>query len=147
MALVIAGLGMMQPVSSASSGDATTAADIKQETRELLRALKAYSVEQRDKAVEQARVALQNLDKRIETLEADMLARWDEMDQATRAKTQASLQALRQQRTRVAEWYGGMKSGSASAWAQIKQGFSSAYEELREAWESSEREIGSEGKK
>jgi len=142
VALMIAGLGMTQAVFSASSGE-TTAADIKQETLELLQALKAYSVEQRDKAVEQASIALDNLDRRIEKLEADMLAHWDEMDQATRAKAQASLQALRQQRTRVAEWYGSMKSGSASAWAHIKQGFTSAYEDLHEAWESSETEIGS----
>jgi hypothetical protein len=140
---MIAGLGMAQPVFCATSAETTTAADIKQETLELLQALKAYSVEQRDKAVEQASIALDNLDRRIEKLEADMLAQWDDMDQATRAKTQASLQALRQQRTRVAEWYGSMKSGSANAWAQIKQGFSSAYEELQEAWESSEKEIDS----
>jgi len=143
MALMIAGLGMNQAVFGATSGEPTTAADIKQETVELLQALKAYSVEQRDKAVGQASIALDNLDKRIEKLEADMLAQWDDMDQATRAKTQASLQALRQQRTWVAEWYGGMKSGSTSAWGHIKQGFSSAYKDLHEAWENSEREIGS----
>jgi len=143
IALMIAGFGMTQPAFSAASGETTTAADIKQETLELLQSLKAYSVEQRDKAVEQARIALDNLDRRIEKLEANMLAQWDNMDHATRAKTEASLQALRQQRTRVAEWYGGMKIGSASAWAHIKQGFTSAYEDLQEAWESSEREISS----
>jgi len=147
IAVMIAGLGMTQPVFPATSGETTTAADIKQETLELLQALKAYSVEQRDKAAEQARVALDNLDKRIEKLEAGMLAQWDEMDQETRAKTNASLQALRQQRTRVAEWYGGMKNGSASAWVRIKQGFTSAYEELQAAWESSEKEIDSGDRK
>ena len=145
--LLIAGLGMTQPGYSATSGETTTAADIKQETVELLQALKAYSIEQRDLAVEQASVALDNLDQRIVTLEADMLEQWDEMDQATRAKTHQSLQALRQQRTRVAEWYGGLKSGSASAWANIKQGFSAAYEELNEAWESSEKEISPQERK
>ena len=146
LGLLIAVLGVTQPGYCASSGETTTAADIKRETGELLQALKEYSVEQRDKAVEHASDALENLDGRIETLEARMLEQWDEMDQATRAKTQASLQALRQQRTRVAEWYGGMKSSSVSAWADIKLGFSSAYEKLHEAWEGSEREISSEKK-
>jgi aminoglycoside/choline kinase family phosphotransferase len=139
--LLIAGLGMTTPGYSASDTDKTSTEEIKQETIELLLALDSYSVEQKDKAVEQANAALENLDNRIEKLEADMLRQWEEMDQATREKTQESLQALRQQRTRVAEWYGSMKASSASAWEQMKQGFSSAYESLSEAWENSEKEI------
>ena len=145
--LLIGGLGMTQPGYTATSEETTSAADIKQETVELLQALKVYSIEQRDLAVEQASVALDNLDQRIDKLEADMLEQWDEMDQAARAKTQQSLQALRQQRTRVAEWYGGMKTSSGNAWMQIKQGFSAAYEELNEAWESSEQEISPQERK
>jgi BMFP domain-containing protein YqiC len=144
---LIAGLGITAPAHCAASDNTTSAEDIKQETVELLQALKSYSVEQRDKAIAQARTALDNLDNRIDTLEADMLEQWDDMDQAARAKTRASLQALRQQRTRVAELFGRLQSSSTSAWAQIKQGFSSAYEELRGAWESSEREISSEQRK
>ncbi|MCZ6667654.1 MAG: hypothetical protein O6932_03195 [Gammaproteobacteria bacterium] len=76
-----------------------------------------------------------------------MLEQWEEMDQATRNKIQKSLQALRQQRTRVAEWYGSMKSSSASAWEHMKQGFSSAYTALHEAWEESEKEFNSDNQK
>lgn len=139
--VLMAGLGTILPGYAASETDKTTTEDIKQETVELLQALKAYSADQRDKAVEQANAALENLDDRIETLEADILDQWQEMDQATREKTQKSLQALRQQRTRVAEWYGSMKASSAIAWEQIKQGFSSAYQELNEAWDNSEKEF------
>jgi hypothetical protein len=145
--MLIAGLGMTLPGYSASSTDKTTTEEIKQETIELLQALKAYGVDQKDKAVEQARVALENLDDRIERLETEMLEQWEEMDQATRKKTQESLQALRQQRTRVAEWYGSMKSSSASAWEHMKQGFSSAYTALHEAWENSEKEFNSDEQK
>ena len=70
-----------------------------------------------------------------------MLEQWDEMDAAARARTRESLQALREQRTRVAEWYGSLKSGSANAWEHIRQGFSSAYEAMLEAWEKSEHEL------
>ena len=76
-----------------------------------------------------------------------MLEQWDEMDQAARDKSRASLQALREQRTRVAEWYGSLKSGSAEAWGHIKQGFSSAYEALNQAWEESEAELGANSEK
>ena len=145
--LLLAALGMTSPVFAATSNDDTTAQDIKQETMELLQALKAYGVDQRDKALEHASTALENLDNRIETLESHMLENWDEMDQAARDKAQASLQTLRQQRTQVAEWYGSMKSSSASAWGHIKEGFSSAYRALHGAWEKSEKEFSTDDKK
>jgi len=90
---------------------------------------------------------LENLDQRIDALETRMLDQWDEMDQATRSRMRASLQALREQRTHVAEWYGSLKSSSADAWGQIKQGFSEAYRTLGEDWQKSETEIGSDDEK
>ena len=138
---LLATLAMAAPGFSAAAAGATSAEDIKQETAELLEALKAYGTEQRDAAVEQSRAALQNLDQRIEVLETRMLDQWDEMDQATRARTRESLRALREQRTHVAEWYGSLKSSSAEAWGHIKQGFSEAYRTLNENWQESEVEI------
>ena len=127
-----------------ASENTASAADVKRETAELLQALKSYGAEQRDEALEKSRAALQNIDRRIEALEADMLERWDEMDQTAREQARESLQALREQRTRVAEWYGSMKSGTVSAWGEIKQGFANAYQALHEAWEQSERDLHSE---
>lgn len=144
---LLASLGMASPIFAVEENDNSSVQDIKQETIELLQALKAYSVDQRDEAVEQAGKALGNLDKRIEKLESHMLGHWDEMDQAARDNAQTSLQALRQQRTRVAEWYGGMKSSSASAWGHIKEGFSSAYRALHGAWQKSEQEFSDDKSK
>ena len=144
--MLIAGLGLATP-SFATDKDGATAEDIKQETAELLEALRSYGAEQRDQALERSQSALQNLDRRIEALESSMLEQWNEMDQAAREKSRASLQALREQRTRVAEWYGSLKSGSAEAWGHIKQGFSSAYQALNQAWENSEAELGANSEK
>ena len=145
--LLFAGLGQTAPGFASAVTDESSVQDIKQETTELLHALKAYGVEQRDAALEQSRAALENLDRRIEMLEKQMLDQWDEMDQAARNKAQASLQALRQQRNRVAEWYGSLKSSSAGAWGHMKQGFTSAYRALHEAWGKSEQEFSAdEGK-
>ena len=139
MLLLVASLGFAPGLVGAA--EETSAADIRRETSELLQALKSYSAEQRDEAIEKSRAALDSLDRRIQALETHMLEQWDEMDDAARARTRASLQALREQRTRVAEWYGSLKSASASAWDHIRQGFSSAYEVMLEAWEKSEGEI------
>ena len=50
--LLVAGLGLAAPGFSVMATDAVTAQDIKRETTELLQALKAYSAEQRDEALE-----------------------------------------------------------------------------------------------
>jgi hypothetical protein len=145
--LLVAGLGLAAPGFSVTADDAATVQDIERETTELLQALKAYSIEQRDEALEHSSTALDNLDQRIEALETQMLDQWDDMDQAARATGRASLQALREQRTRVAEWFGSLKISSASAWGHIKQGFSEAYQDLQGAWENSEQEINREERK
>ena len=78
---------MLSPGFSATAAEATSAENIKQETAELLEALKAYSTEQRDAAVEQSRIALENLDQRIDALEIQMLDQWDEMERSQRRWT------------------------------------------------------------
>jgi hypothetical protein len=147
ISMIIPLLVMASPGFSAVAAEATSAENIKQETAELLEALKVYSTEQRDAAVEQSRVALENLDQRIDALEIQMLDQWDEMDQATRTRTRDSLQALHEQRTNVAEWYGSLKSSSADAWGSIKEGFSAAYQTLSEDWQKSEAVIGNDDRK
>ena len=142
--VVLLVLALVSPPAAAAEDD--SAANIKQQTVELLQALKSYGAEQRDEALARSRAALDNLDRRIESLESKMLDQWDDMDQDAREQARASLQALREQRNRVAEWYGSMKTSSAGAWGHIRQGFSQAYEALHEAWEKSEQEFRSENK-
>jgi hypothetical protein len=76
ISMIILLLAMASSGFSATAAEATSAENIKQETVELLEALKAYSTEQRDAAVEQSRVALENLDQRIDALEIQMLDQW-----------------------------------------------------------------------
>jgi hypothetical protein len=136
-------LGVTVAGISAAAEDPDSAAEVKRETSELLQALKSYGAEQRDEALQKSRAALDRLDRRIEALETRMLEQWDEMDETARARARDSLQALREQRTRVAELYGSMKSGSAKAWGEIRQGFTNAYRALHDAWEQSEQDIDS----
>jgi len=90
-------------------------------------ALNGYSATQREAAVAKAKTTLQAIDARIEQLEAQANDQWDQLSQSAREKRQATLRALREQRNRVAEWYGGMKHSSASAWDDVKDGFIGAY--------------------
>ena len=47
----------------------TTSKDVKQETKEAIQAIKNYSFEQRDKAVKEVKVVLNDLDGRIDRME------------------------------------------------------------------------------
>ncbi len=126
-----------------SSSDETTAKEVKQEMNDLLNTLKSYTAEQRDEAVKITQKTLDKLDKQIESLESRIDKNWESMTKTARAETRANMKALRKQRTKVAEWYGSMKSSSASAWEEMKKGFSDAYRTLEKAWEKSEKEFDS----
>ena len=141
MLILLVANALPQSALAAAQEDKSTVAEIQQETRELLQALKTYSAAQRDEAMQKIKTAQKNLDRRIKTLEQSVVKNWDVMDQAAREKSNASLQALRQQRTRVAELYGSLKSSSTGAWGHIKEGFSSAYGALHNAWEKTEKEF------
>ena len=125
-----------------SSEEKTSIEEVKQETQDLIQALGAYTADQRDEVIQRARTALNNLDKRIDALEKRIDDNWDQMNKAAREKARANLKALRKQRNKVAEWYGGLKASSADAWEHMKKGFSDAYKALGDAWEKSVKEFG-----
>ena len=124
-----------------ASAEKTSMKEVKKETQDLLHALKSYTVDQRDAALQKTKMTLDKLDKRIEVLETRIHKNWENMDQAARKNARASLKSLRKQRTQVAEWYGSLKSGSTEGWDHIKQGFSKAYKALHKAWEKTENEF------
>jgi hypothetical protein len=139
--ILIAGLCLIPQGYARAAADNTTVAEINQQTRELLKSLKDYTVGQRDEAIQKTKAALDNLDNRINLLEADIVENWDNMDRAAREQSRVSMKALRDQRNQVAEWYGSMKSSSSGAWEQMKSGFSSAYSALHGAWQKAENEF------
>lgn len=113
--LLISMLGITPPCYAETSSNQTSIEEVKQETQDLIQALKAYSADQRDEAIQQTKGALDNLDERIDALETRIHNNWDKMDKAARQRARASLKALRKQRTQVAEWYGSLKSSSVDA--------------------------------
>ncbi|MDH3976710.1 MAG: hypothetical protein OEV42_20805 [Deltaproteobacteria bacterium] len=121
--------------------DKTSIEELKKETEDLLEALNTYTVNQREEAIGQTKTALDNLDKRIDALEARIDESREKMDKAAREKARASLKALRKERTKVAEWYGSLKSSTGDAWENMKKGFSNAYKLLNDALEKSLKEF------
>ena len=133
------------PVCPAEEGkDRSSLEAVKQETRDLLKALKGYSARQREQAIRETRAALADLDRRIEDLETRIEKNWETMDRSARQQARETLKTLRRQRVRVAEWYGSLKSSSGDAWGHMKEGFADAYRDINDAWEKARKEYGAE---
>lgn len=111
-----------------------TAKDVSRKADETARAVRNYTVQQRDEAIQSAKTALDDLDARIRSLERRLDQDWDRMDAAARRKARVALDALRKQRDEAAEWYGGLKHGSAEAWNEVKDGFVRSYEALKDSF-------------
>jgi predicted phage tail protein len=114
--------------------------EVKHDVAETARAIKAYTLKQKDVAVKKAREALDDLDARIDRLQARLDEQWTQMNQAAREKAQATERGLRKERNKAAEWYGGLKHSSAKAWEDVKSGFVKSYDALADAVHKAERE-------
>jgi hypothetical protein len=122
-------------VMAVTDSDPASAADVRQDVSQTLRAISSYTAEQRDEAVAKAKDALEKTDARIEQLQLHIQQNWRTMNQEARQQAQATLKILQRQRNVIAEWYGGLKYSSGNAWEEIKQGFSNSYTELEKALE------------
>ena len=140
-ALALGTLLAVSPLSFSAEAPATTAKDVSRKADETGRAIKDYTVAQRDEAIKQGKAALDDLDRRIGRLERKLDNEWEQMDQATRKKARATLNGLRRERNEVAEWYGGLKHSSAESWEQVKAGFVKSYEVLRQSFAKARKEL------
>jgi hypothetical protein len=142
-ALVLAALLAASPASLAAeaSGARTTARDISRKADDTAQAVKSYTVQQRDEAIKSAKSALDDLDARLRSLDRKVDREWDKMDQAARKKARAAQGALRRERDDVAEWYGGLKHGSAESWEEVKDGFVKSYEALKKSFVKARKQL------
>jgi hypothetical protein len=108
----------------------TTPQVIEKKVTDAIAAIKSYAIDQRDEALQKAKIVLDDIDD----LESRLNQKWDQMDQAARQKAASRLAALRKDRNDVAEWYGGLKHGSRQAWEDVKTGFSKSSQDLQDAF-------------
>ncbi len=142
-ALTLGALLAASPLSFAAeaSGGKTSAKDVSRKAGVTGRAIKDYTVAQRDEALKQAKAALDDVDARIRRMERKLDNEWDKMDQTARKKSRSALNALRRERGELAEWYGGLKHSSAESWEQVKAGFVGSYEVLKKSFAKARKEF------
>jgi flagellin-specific chaperone FliS len=132
-AALVAGM----PMAGVASSEAVTRAELRKEVSEAMDAIKNYTYEKREDALQRAKKALGELDAELARREEKLSQNWSEMSELARQRARETSAELRQRRHELAEWYGGMKHGSQRAWDEIKSGFTDAYAELKKAWEQS----------
>lgn len=126
----------------APADDAPSAEEVRQKLSSAVAAIKSYSADKRDEAARKAKAALDALDLRIDLLEEEIDRNWENMDLAARERARRARNALQDERVKVAEWYGSLKSSTAGAWEETRQGFMKAYQSLLRDWENAERQQG-----
>jgi len=99
----------------------------------LVESIRRYSYERREEAVASARKADAEIDRRLEALQTDMGKQWSGMADAARIRSQDSMRQLRERRTDLAEWYGGLRHGSAGVWSEVTTGFADSYHAMADA--------------
>ncbi|TDX26874.1 hypothetical protein [Rhodovulum visakhapatnamense] len=129
---------LAMPAAAQESDALTTADEVRAEISDSMDAIAAYSEQERDQALAEAREALNRLDAEIERREQALRENWSEMSDAARETAEARLRDLRQARNRLGERYGALASGASSAWDELKTGFSDAWTALSEAWSAAD---------
>ena len=137
--LLTFGLGPMGAAHAAVEGSSLK--DVKKEVAEAAEAIKHYSADQRDEALDKAKSAMESLNAEIDRLRASIDDKWSKMDKAARHKARAALDGLQEQRRRMAESYAALKESSADTWGHVRKGFSDSFEDLHEAWQKAEKEF------
>jgi hypothetical protein len=130
-----------QPAQESKTGREPDLRQVQHEWSEASRTLMHYGLAQRNEALARGRKLLDEMDRRLDALEAQTQRNWSELNRAARERRRDALRELRRQRNRVAEWYGGMEHGSAGAWDQVRHGFVTAYGELDRAFVKAAREF------
>ena len=98
--------------------------DVRKEVREAIDAIKSYSADKRDEAVDKAKSALDNFDARMEKIE-----------QRAKENKEKAVVKLKEKRQQVAERYEELKHATKENWEKTKSRFLKGYQEMEEEYE------------
>ena len=124
-----------------SNNETSPEAKVQKEVNEALEAIHSYGVDQKDQAVLKAEASLEKIDTEIHKLEEEIDSKWDSMSASSKAKAKSSLDSLRIQRAKVADWFNKMKNSSSKAWEEVKAGFSQSYNSLEQSFRKAAEEF------
>lgn len=128
------------PATAQETNAVSSAEAVRDEISEAMDAIAAYSEQQGEQAVTEARAALDRLDTEIEAREQALREGWAEMSEEARETARAQLKEFRDARNRLGERFGALQAGTTSAWDELKSGFAEAWDALSQIWSSTDGE-------
>ncbi len=118
----------------------TSLEDVQKEAGEAAQAAKQYAEAQKDKFMEEAKTAMEEMDQKISELKTEMEKKWNEMDQEARQQAEKALEAMKENREELSKKLKALKDGSAEAWEKLKNDFWETYESFKESTQSPKEE-------
>ena len=128
------------PVLAQDNTAMTTTDEVRAEISEAMEAIAAYSEQESEQALAEAREALNRLDAEIARREQALRENWADMSETARETAQARLGDMREARNRLGERFGALESGASSAWDELKEGFSDAWSAFSDAWTAADED-------
>jgi len=126
---------------AATSVQASSHGDMEKEIKEAGASIGDYSVEQKDKAVAEAKELLSELDRKWDETESSITENWDSLKESSKENYELSKKEYQEQRRELAEWIEKMQDSSAGAWEETKKGFSDAHDSLKSSWNKAMEEL------
>ena len=118
--------------------------EVMKEVQEAANAIGEYSVEQKDKAIIEAKEMMKKLDKKMAETETSMRENWDSMEDSAKQNYELSKKNMEEQRQEMANWVDSMQDSSADAWEEAKKGFADAHDSLSSSWQKIKEEMAQE---
>ena len=128
------------PAVAQGTDDMTSAQEVRAEISEAMETIAAFSEQESEQAITEARAALDRLDVEIEQREEALRGGWADMSEDARATARAKLRDLREARNRLGERFGAIQAGTNSAWYEVQAGFSDAWTASSDAWSASDEQ-------
>ncbi len=129
---------------TASIIQAASQDEVMKEIEEAASAIGDYSVDQKDKAIAEAKELMDKLDKSMEEAESSMKQNWHSMEDSAKQNYEVSKEEMDKQRKELADWLEKMQDSSADAWDDTQKGFADAHDSLSETWQKVKEHMAQE---
>jgi len=144
------GMSIMQPVMAdaqeqlalVTSNEAESSAiengseaGVRQKVKENIDAIKSYSSEKREVAMQRAKAALDDFDIRVDEMGKQIEEKQAKWSEAIKTKKQRMLDELGDEREEVGKHYEGLKHSSKEAWEDTKNTFIKTYRQLEHKYQ------------
>jgi hypothetical protein len=129
---------------SATFIQAASQDEVTKEVQEAVNAIGEYSVDQKDKAVAEAKELMKKLDKSMDETESSMKKNWHSMEDSAKQNYELSKKEMEEQRNELADWIDKMQDSSDDAWEETKKGFADAHDSLSSSWQKVKEEMAQE---